>query len=126
MSIKGLSCIFPVPNIKKTEEFYVSCLGFRAAEYLECEQPHICLYKDEIEMILLEANTDHIYPNRELYGYGYDAYLYTDDGEALEDEFRSRGVKIIKSSNLTDYQNHEFVIEDCDGRWIAFGRKMKL
>lgn len=126
MSIKGLSCIFPVPNIKKTEEFYVSCLGFRAAEYLECKQPHICLYKDDTEMILLEANTDRIYPNRELYGYGYDAYLYTDDGEALEDEFRSRGVKIIQSLNLTDYQNHEFVIEDCYGRWIAFGLKIKL
>ena len=47
MSIKGLSCIFPVPNIKKTEEFYMSCLGFRALEYLECKEPHICLYKDK-------------------------------------------------------------------------------
>lgn len=125
MSIKGLSCIFPVPNIKKTEEFYVSCLGFRAIAYLECKQPHICLYKDDIELILLEANTDHVIPNRAQYGYGYDAYLYTDDGKTLEDELSSKGVKIIKSSNLTDYQNQEFVIEDCDGRWIAFGIKIK-
>lgn len=37
MSIMGLSCIFPVPNIKKTAEFYVSKLEFCAVEYLECK-----------------------------------------------------------------------------------------
>ena len=126
MGIKGLSCIFPVPDIKKTEEFYVSCLDFRAVRYLWCKEPHICLYKDEIEIILLQADTDHIKPNREQYGYGYDAYLYTDDGKSLEGEFSSKGVKIIKPMDLTDYQNQEFVIEDCDGRWIAFGLKVKI
>lgn len=25
--------------------------------------------------------------------------------------------------NVTDYDNKEFVIEDCDGRYIAFGCK---
>ena len=65
MSIKGFNCIFPVPNIKKTEEFYVSFLGFRAVEYLEYKESHICLYKDEIEILLLQANADHISPNRE-------------------------------------------------------------
>lgn len=84
MSIMGLSCIFPVPNIKKTEEFYVSKLEFRAVEYLECKEPHICLYKDNIEIILLQANTDKVLPNRKIYGYGYDAYLYTENQQLLE------------------------------------------
>lgn len=34
MSLAGLSCIFPVPDIKKTAEFYVSGLCFKAVEYL--------------------------------------------------------------------------------------------
>ena len=84
MSISGLSCIFPSPDIKKTSGFYVSKLGFRAVEYLECAEPHICLYRDDIEIILLQANTDHVIPNRTLYGYGYDAYLYTGNQEFLE------------------------------------------
>lgn len=58
MGIMGLSCIFPVPNIKKTAEFYVSKLEFSAVEYLECKEPHICLYKDSVEIILLQSNTD--------------------------------------------------------------------
>ncbi|MDE5782129.1 MAG: glyoxalase [Lachnospiraceae bacterium] len=125
MSIMGLSCIFPVPNIKKTAEFYVSKLEFRAAEYLECKEPHICLYKDNIEIILLQANTDKVLPNRKLYGYGYDAYLYTENQELLEKEFIAKGIKIIKPLNMTDYQNKELVVEDLDGRWLAFGLKVK-
>ena len=67
MSLRGLSCIFPVPDIKKTEEYYVKKLGFRAVEYLECKEPHICLYRDDTEIILLRANTDKVLPNRTLY-----------------------------------------------------------
>lgn len=125
MSIMGLSCIFPVPDIKKTAEFYVSKLEFRAVEYLECKEPHICLYKDKIEIILLQADTDKVLPNRKLYGYGYDAYLYTENQELLEKEFIEKGIKIINPLNMTDYQNKELVIEDLDGRWLAFGLKVK-
>ena len=83
MSIRGLSCIFPVPDIKKTEEYYVNCLGFKAVEYLNCTEAHVCLYLDDIEIILLKTN-NNVQPNRALYGYGYDAYLYTDDQEVLD------------------------------------------
>ncbi len=123
MSIIGLSCIFPVPDIKETANFYVTKLGFKAVEYLECEDPHTCLCLDEVEIILLQANTKKIVPNRELYGYGYDAYLYTNHQENLEKEFISKEIKIVRHLNITDYQNNEFVIEDIDGRWLAFGLK---
>ena len=125
MKMYGLSCIFPVPDIRKTAAFYVNVLGFRAAEYLECREPHICLYFDKAEIILLQGNKDVVYPNRELYGYGEDAYLYTDEQEDLEKEYRSRGVKIVRELNVTDYHNKEFIIEDIDGRWLAFGLKQK-
>ena len=124
MSLRGLSCIFPVPNIKNTADYYVEKLGFRAVEYLDCKEPHICLYRGDAEIILLQANTDTIIPNRTMYGYGYDAYLYTENQEAMEQEFLEKGVKIVRPLNVTDYQNKEFVVEDPDGRWLAFGLKM--
>ena len=123
MELTGLSCIFPVPDIRKTARFYTDRLGFRAVEYVECEEPHICLYRDKTEIILLKANTDRVFTNRELYGYGYDAYLYTSEMEELEKQLRKNGVKIARPLSMTDYKNREFVIEDIDGRWIAFGRK---
>lgn len=125
MGMLGLSCIFPVPDIKNTAEFYVSKLGFEAVEYLDCIEKHICLYRDMAEIILLQANREKILPNRELYGYGYDAYLYTEDQDALEREFAANSVRIVKPLSVTDYQNREFVIEDIDGRHLAFGLKQK-
>ena len=123
MELTGLSCIFPGPDILKTARFYTDSLGFRAVGYVECEEPHICLYRDKTEIILLKANTDRVFTNRELYGYGYDAYLYTSEMEELEKQLRRNRVKIARPLSMTDYKNREFVIEDIDGRWIAFGRK---
>ena len=124
MGIRGLSCIFPVPDIRKTAEYYTLKLGFRAVEYMDCREPHICLYRDDSEIILLQANKEVI-PNRILYGYGFDAYLYSADQEALEQEFLAKGVTFARKLMITDYQNREFVIEDPDGRWLAFGLKIK-
>lgn len=121
MSLRGLSCIFPVPDIKNTAQYYVSVLGFRAVEYLSCEQPHICLYRDNAEIILIKTDASVI-PNRT---YGYDAYIYTEAREALEKELVEKGVKFVRHLNVTDYQNKELVIEDTDGRWLAFGLKIK-
>ena len=123
MELTVLSCIFPVPDIRKTARFYTDRLGFRAVEYVDCQEPHICLYRDKTEIILLKANTDRVFTNRELYGYGYDAYLYTSEMEELEKQLRRNRVKIARPLSMTDYKNREFVIEDIDGRWIAFGRK---
>ena len=49
--------------------------------------------------------------------------FYTDNQEELERRLISRGVLITRPLNVTDYQNKEFVIEDIDGRWLAFGLK---
>ena len=58
-----------------------------------------------------------------MYGYGYDAYVYTDNQEKLQIACEEKGVKIVRRLGVTDYHNRELVIEDIDGRWIAFGLK---
>lgn len=125
MKLVGLSPIFPTRNIRKTSEYYKTKLEFDIVEYLQSEQPHICMYKDNIEIILTQANNDEIKPNRMLYGYGYDAYIYTNNQLQLQEKFKKTGVKIAIPLTQTDYNNKEFVIEDIDGRWIAFGLKEK-
>lgn len=116
--------VFPTFNIKKTSDFYTNFLGFKSVEYLNASEPHICLYKDNIEIILTKSNKE-IIPNRIMYGYGYDAYLISDNLIDLEKELKEKGVKIVRPLNLTDYNNNEFVIEDIDGRWLGIGLKQK-
>ena len=117
--------VFPVTDMEKTAQYYFDVLGFRAVKYLEAREPHICLYRDGTEIILTKANTLKVFTNRELYGYGYDAYFITEDQEELHNEFALKGAKIVRPLQITDYRNTEFVLEDIDGRWIAFGIKSK-
>lgn len=117
--------VFPTPDIEKTAKFYNEIMGFRMVEYLDVREPHICLYRDRVEIVLTRANSDKVYPNRELYGYGEDAYFVTDNQEELQEEFKSKGANIVRPLHMTDYNNLEFVLEDIDGRWIVFGMKQK-
>ncbi|WP_273324040.1 VOC family protein [Vallitalea guaymasensis] len=116
-------CIFPTLDIEKTADYYRNYLGFRSVAYLNTKEPHICLYRDDTEIILTRSNGQKVIPNRTLYGYGYDAYFITDRQKALQKEFEDNGVNIVKALIKTDYHNKEFVIEDIDGRWIGFGIK---
>lgn len=116
-------CIFPTQDIIKTANFYEQKMGFRAVHYLKSNEPHICLYRDTTEIILTRSNGQKVIPNRKLYGYGYDAYFITKNQKELQEEFVNSNVKIVRSLNHTDYNNKEFVVEDIDGRWIAFGIK---
>ena len=72
---------------------------------------------------LTKSNGQAVVPNRKLYGYGYDAYFITENQTQLQQEFNDLNVKIIRPLIDTDYNNKEFVIEDIDGRWLAFGIK---
>ncbi|ASA20434.1 VOC family protein [Paenibacillus donghaensis] len=115
--------IFPTLDIEQTAAYYVQYLGFRAVPYLDAQEPLICLYRDDTEIILTCSRGQRVIPNRELYGYGYDAYFITRDQEQLEQELAAAGVKIVRPLMNTDYNNKDFVIEDIDGRWICFGIK---
>lgn len=121
--LTGLSCIFPCDDIRKTAAYYRQKLGFRAVEYLNSAEAHICLYRDGAEIILTQTTGNKFVPNRLLYGYGYDAYFYTHSQRTLQDEFTASGIHIVKPLSVTDYKNNEFVIEDIDSRWIGFGIK---
>ncbi len=109
-------CIFPTPDIKGTCKFYEKIMGFTSVKYLNAHEPHICLYRDETEIILTESKKQKVIPNRDLYGYGYDAYFITDNQELLEKGFKNAGANIIRHLGMRDYHNFEFVVEDIDRR----------
>ena len=115
--------VFPTPDIERTAGYYSDVLGFRVVSFLDAKEPHVCLYRDFIEIILTKSNGSVVQPNRELYGYGYDAYCITDDQESLQSEFSANGANIVKPLFEVDYHYAEFVVEDIDGRWIGFGKK---
>ncbi len=118
--------ILPVPDLERTAEYYTTYLHFRAVNYLNSLQPHICLYRDSVEIVLTKSKLKKIQPNRILHGYGYDGYFAGKDVKSLYEELVASNAKIVKSLGMTDYGNLECVFEDCDGRWICIGIKPKV
>lgn len=115
--------VFPVPDTATTAAYYRDRLGFAVVEYLDAAEPHVCLYRDGVEIILLSAPGVPVVPNRVRHGFGYDAYLITDEQDDLHAELLAAGAHVVRGPVMTDYHNLELVVEDCDGRWLGFGIK---
>ncbi len=117
----GASPIFPVPDIDRTASFYES-LGFRAVRYPDAQEAQACLCLENAQIILTGGGRA-VLPNRVLYGSGCDAALNVRDPAALYGEFLGKGAKIVRALTQTDDGSLEFILEDPDGRHIAFGRR---
>ena len=117
--------IFVCEDVRRTLEFYVSILGFKYANHLEDVEKFATIYRDSIEIILIEKVKGKIETNSQKYGTGDDVYICPDTIESVDDlynEFRNRGVKIVQKPTLKAYGSYEFEIEDIDGRYIGIGR----
>ena len=114
-------CVFPAPDIQRTALCCRDALGFRRVDHLDASEPHVCLYRDGAAFLLTDSRGRRVIPNRELTGYGGDAYVIVRDQQALQNEYEAKHVNIVQRLHRTDYHNREFVIEDLDGHWICFG-----
>lgn len=106
--------ILPVPDINQTSDYYTKFLRFKAVKYLQSQQPYICLYRDNVEIILIQSKLQKIAPIRIVHGYGYDGYFTAKNIKPMYEELVAKNVKIVKPLGKTDYGNIEFVLEDCN------------
>ncbi|MBZ9635141.1 VOC family protein [Clostridium sp. FP1] len=111
-------------DIIKTVNFYVEKLGFKYAEHYDKIDNFATIYRDSIELVIVQSKFGKVESNAKIYGVGYDVYIDHDtiDGvNMIYQEFFSKGVKMVEEPRRTDYGSYEFVIEDIDGRLIGIG-----
>jgi catechol 2,3-dioxygenase-like lactoylglutathione lyase family enzyme len=53
-----------------------------------------------------------------------DAYLFVEDADALHAEYTAQGVKFARELGNMPWHSREFVVQDCDGRLLAFGSNL--
>ena len=98
--------VFVTPDVKEAAVYYRDVLGFRVVEHLDNAEPFATLYRDTVEIIIVQAKHGVVASNLERYGAGYDAYL---DPERLEDvdrifeELQQRGAIIVSPPGMTTY-----------------------
>jgi predicted lactoylglutathione lyase len=116
--------VFLVQDIEKTSDYYVNILGFKYAKHFDKKDTFATVYRDSIEIVLIEKTKGEIESNRSKYGNGYDAYINTASLEGIDllyQEYKANNVTIISEPLMTDYGSYEFAFQDIDGRNIGIG-----
>lgn len=125
VKLASICPVFLTNDVLKTTEFYVNVLGFKYAKHYDKKDSFSTVYRDSIEIVIIQKKTGTIDSNIKKYGNGEDAYIVTDTVEGVDiiyKEFVEKGVKIINEPKVTDYGSYEFTFEDIDGRNIGIGR----
>lgn len=111
-------------DIVKTVNFYVEKLGFKYAKHYDKIDNFATLYRDSIELVVVQSKYGKVESNTKRHGAGYDIYIDPDTINGVDEiyqEFLSKGVKVIEKPRRTDYGSYEFIVEDIDGRLIGIG-----
>jgi catechol 2,3-dioxygenase-like lactoylglutathione lyase family enzyme len=122
--LNSCAIVFVTPDLGNATRYYRDVLGFRAVEHGGRAEKFTALYRDAVEILLVQAQHGAIQSNHAAYGAGYDAYLVPESlaaVQAFHAEIKSKGAAIVQPPTLTSYGSLEFVFSDCDGRWIGVG-----
>jgi hypothetical protein len=119
---KSVSPSFAVPDVVVAAEYYRDKLGFQILGYFLDPPIYAIVRRDSVEIHLgrIEGNGPSS-PNAARREGRIDAYVWVDDVDTLNDEFRKRGARIAEPPEKRVYQCYEMVVEDNSGFRIAFG-----
>ena len=116
--------LFNVGDVVASANYYRDKLGFKYDRFWG-EPPSFCMVHRAGVIIMLGQPAPGVpaTPNRlvDPGGESWDAYVWVDDADALNAEFKSRGVKITRDICDQPYGCRDFDVEDCNGYRLCFG-----
>ncbi len=122
--LSSSAIVLVTPGIENTASYYRDVLGFRVVEHYAQPEKFAALYRDAVEIVLVQSKFGTVRSNRAQYGAGYDAYLVPESPAAVDnfyEEIKAKGARIAQPPAKTTYGSREFVLEDIDGRLIGVG-----
>ena len=119
---------FIVDDVGATANYYRDKLGFNY-DRLWNEPPSFCMVEREGVVIMLAQFeiTGVMRPNRTVDPEegAWDAYIWVNDSDKLCEEFKSKGVKIVRDISDKLYGCRDFDVEDCNGYRLCFGELLQ-
>ena len=120
---------FVVGDVVTTANYYRDKLGFSYDRFWN-EPPSFCMVRRSGVVIMLAQlpQTGAARPNRNVdpEGEAWDAYIWIDNADVLNAEFKSRAVKITRDVCNQPYGCRDFDVEDCNGYRLCFGQNIKV
>lgn len=113
------------PDVRRTAAYYGEIFGFTLVEHYAAAEVFAAIYRDSVEILLVQAQRGEFQANTVRYGAGFDIYLDPDSLEGVDsmyEELKAKNARIVREPAMTPYGTYEFVVEDVDGRLIGIGR----
>jgi hypothetical protein len=119
---------FIVDDVVASATWYRDKLGF-SYDRLWGDPPAFCMVKRRGIIIMLSQFRPHVEPNpnrlSDPHKEAWDAYIWTEDADALHAEFKAKGVTIARDICDQEYGMRDFDIEDCNGYRLCFGHDIE-
>jgi catechol 2,3-dioxygenase-like lactoylglutathione lyase family enzyme len=121
--LDNAAAVFVTSDVRRTADYYREVFGFRVVEQFDREEEAFAaIYRDNVEILLIQARRGQVQSNTARYGAGFDIFLHTAEGvDLLHEEMKAKGARIVREPAMTSYGTYEFVVEDIDGRLIGIG-----
>lgn len=127
MSEQKLFAIAPylvVDDVTGSAEFYRDKLGFEFDRIWGDPPQFVIVHRDEVH-IMLKSSSGRSHPNCSVNPNAcWDAYIWVSNADALYEELKSRGVKIVREIEDMDYGCRDFDVEDDSGYILCFGQNL--
>jgi hypothetical protein len=118
----SISPQFTVPDVVATAKYYVDVLGFVNLGFFGDPPVFGIVARGPIEIFFNQDPSCAGKP-RVRAKVAYDAYIDMSGVDALAQELRNRGARIVEGPCDRIYGRRELVIEDCNQLRIAFGEE---
>ena len=123
--VTGIAPYFLVADVVAAAEYYRDKLGFTISGYFFEDPPVFAMVGRDDQIIMLALMTaGRGGPNRNYKDIAIDAYLWTDDADALHAEFQRNGADIVSPPQVRIYDMKEFEVRDLDGYILCFGQNV--
>ena len=122
--LDNAAAVFITTDVRRTAAYYAEVFAFTVVEHYDAPEPFAAIYRDSVEILLVQAKMGEFRSNSALYGAGYDIYLDPDSLEGVDsmyEELKAKDARIAREPAITPYGTYEFVVEDVDGRLIGIG-----
>jgi catechol 2,3-dioxygenase-like lactoylglutathione lyase family enzyme len=113
--------VLQVADVIKSAEFYTEKLGFETAGFWG-EPPCFSIVGHDTVMIFLDQSRDGGATPVNQY---WAAYVYVEDADGLCDEYRAKGVEIVRGPEDAPYGCRDFDVRDPDGHLVCFGQDLQ-
>ncbi|MBM4072424.1 MAG: hypothetical protein FJ271_26370 [Planctomycetes bacterium] len=114
---------FRVADVVKTAEYYRDVLGFQIGDY--AGDPPVFTHVSRDYVVIQIGNLqDKDSPTRPPGGVAHNAYIWTDDVDALAEELKGRGASIIAGPLDRHYACRELIVADCNGLVLCFAKRI--